>query len=76
VRFLFLAMDFFRRTYDCLDFLTLAIVSEIIGSTGLKASKVFIVLFPSALVVLGYSAAFYFISLALKSIALNTAYAS
>lgn len=56
-------------------FLTLAIVSEVIGSTGLKASKGFTVLFPSALVVLGYGAAFYFISLALKSIPLNTAYA-
>jgi small multidrug resistance pump len=56
-------------------FLTLAIISEVIGSTGLKASKGFTVLFPSALVVLGYSAAFYFISLALKTIPLNTAYA-
>jgi multidrug transporter EmrE-like cation transporter len=56
-------------------FLTLAIVSEVIGSTGLKASKGFTVLFPSALVIVGYVAAFYFISLALKTIPLNTAYA-
>ena len=56
-------------------FLTLAIVSEVIGSTGLKASKGFTVLFPSALVILGYGTAFYFISLALKTIPLNTAYA-
>jgi multidrug transporter EmrE-like cation transporter len=56
-------------------FLTLAIVSEVIGSTGLKASKGFTVIFPSVLVVAGYAAAFYFLSLALKSISLNTAYA-
>ncbi len=56
-------------------FLTIAIISEVIGSTGLKASKGFTVLFPSALVVLGYGTAFYFISLALKTIPLNTAYA-
>jgi multidrug transporter EmrE-like cation transporter len=55
--------------------LTLAIVSEVIGSTGLKASRGFTVFIPSALVVLGYGAAFYFISLALKTIPLNTAYA-
>lgn len=56
-------------------FLTIAIISEVIGSTGLKASKGFTVLFPSALVVVGYGTAFYFISLALKTIPLNTAYA-
>jgi multidrug transporter EmrE-like cation transporter len=55
--------------------LTLAIVSEVIGSTGLKASKGFTVFIPSVLVVAGYAGAFYFLSLALKSISLNTAYA-
>ncbi|MGL4608924.1 MAG: DMT family transporter [Trueperaceae bacterium] len=56
-------------------FLTLAIISEVIGSTGLKASKGFTVFIPSALVVLGYGGAFYLLGLALKSISLNTAYA-
>jgi multidrug transporter EmrE-like cation transporter len=55
--------------------LTLAIISEVIGSTGLKASKGFTVFIPSALVVLGYGGAFYLLSLVLKSISLNTAYA-
>jgi multidrug transporter EmrE-like cation transporter len=55
--------------------LTVAIISEVIGSTGLKASKGFTVFIPSVLVVAGYGAAFYLLSLALKSISLNTAYA-
>jgi len=55
--------------------LLLAIVLEVIGSTGLKASQGFSKLLPSLLVVLGYAGAFYFLSLALKTIPLNTAYA-
>ena len=45
--------------------LLLAIVLEVIGSTGLKASQGFSKLLPSLLVVLGYAGAFYFLSLAL-----------
>jgi small multidrug resistance pump len=56
-------------------FLTLAIISEVIGSTGLKASKGFTVFVPSVLVILGYGGAFYLLSLTLKTIPLNTAYA-
>lgn len=55
--------------------LLIAIVSEVIGSTGLKASQGFTKLVPSAIVVVGYASAFYFLSLALKTIPLNTAYA-
>lgn len=55
--------------------LVIAIVSEVIGSTGLKASSGFTKTLPSVVVVLGYGSAFYFLSLALKSIPLNTAYA-
>jgi multidrug transporter EmrE-like cation transporter len=55
--------------------LTLAIISEVIGSTGLKASKGFTVFVPSVFVILGYGSAFYLLSLALKTIPLNTAYA-
>lgn len=55
--------------------LLLAIVLEVIGSTGLKASQGFSKLLPSLLVVLGYAGAFYFLSLALKTIPLNMAYA-
>ncbi len=56
-------------------FLLIAIVSEVIGSTGLKASQGFSKIAPSVIVVAGYASAFYFISLALKTIPLNTAYA-
>lgn len=56
-------------------FLLVAIVSEVIGSTGLKASQGFSKIAPSVIVVAGYASAFYFISLALKTIPLNTAYA-
>jgi small multidrug resistance pump len=55
--------------------LLLAIVSEVIGSTGLKASQGFSKLAPSLVVVVGYASAFYLLSLALKTIPLNTAYA-
>lgn len=56
-------------------FLLIAIVSEVIGSTGLKASQGFSKLVPSLVVGVGYASAFYFLSLALKTIPLNTAYA-
>ncbi len=52
-----------------------AIVSEVIGSTALKASQGFSKLLPSLVVVLGYGLAFYFLSLSLKTIPLNIAYA-
>ncbi len=53
--------------------LLLAIVSEVAGSTALKASQGFSKLLPSLVVVLGYGLAFYFLSLSLKTIPLNTA---
>jgi small multidrug resistance pump len=55
--------------------LLLAIVCEVIGSTGLKASEGFTKPLPSAVVLLGYAAAFFFVSLALKTLPLNTVYA-
>ncbi|ADD27572.1 DMT family transporter [Meiothermus ruber] len=55
--------------------LMIAIVSEVIGSTALKASQGFSKLLPSLVVVLGYGLAFYFLSLSLKTIPLNIAYA-
>lgn len=56
-------------------FLLIAIVSEVIGSTGLKASSGFTKPLPSVIVVVGYISAFYFLSLSLKAIPLSTAYA-
>ncbi|MCS7059445.1 MAG: multidrug efflux SMR transporter [Meiothermus sp.] len=56
-------------------FLLLAIGSEVIGSTALKASQGFSRLGPSLLVVLGYASAFYFLSQSLRTIPLSIAYA-
>ena len=55
--------------------LAAAIISEVFGSAMLKVSNGFKRLFPSLGVVLGYGAAFYLLSLALKAIPLGTAYA-
>jgi small multidrug resistance pump len=52
-----------------------AILSEIVGTTSLKYSEGFTRPGPSALVVVGYAAAFYLMSLSLKQIPLGTAYA-
>ncbi|GAB7388296.1 SMR family transporter [Bacillaceae bacterium] len=56
-------------------YLLLAIVSEVIATTSLKASHGFHRLWPSLVVVVGYGAAFYFLSLSLKHIPLGIAYA-
>ncbi|MFB9994803.1 DMT family transporter [Deinococcus oregonensis] len=56
-------------------FLLLAILFEVIGSVGLKASKGFTVLGPSFFVVVGYAAAFFLLSLALRTLPLSAAYA-
>ncbi|MEO7068476.1 MAG: SMR family transporter [Rhodanobacter sp.] len=55
--------------------LSLAIVAEVLGTSALKASEGFSRLLPSAVVVIGYAAAFYFLSLTLKHIPLGIAYA-
>lgn len=55
--------------------LAAAILSEVFGSSMLKASNGFKKLLPSLAVVLGMGSAFYCLSLALESIPLGTAYA-
>jgi small multidrug resistance pump len=55
--------------------LSLAILSEVIGTTALRASEGFTKPLPSIIVVLGYGAAFYLVSLTLKQIPLGTTYA-
>ncbi|VUD58548.1 Multidrug transporter EmrE [Thalassocella blandensis] len=55
-------------------FLTAAIVFEVIATSSLKSSQGFTKLFPSLLVVFGYGAAFYFLSLTLKAIPVGIAY--
>ena len=56
-------------------FLVVAIVSEVIGTSALKASEGFSRLWPSTIVVVGYASAFYFLSLTLKTIPVGVAYA-
>jgi small multidrug resistance pump len=56
-------------------FLFVAIASEVIGTSALKASAGFSRLWPSVIVILGYAAAFYFLSLTLKTIPVGVAYA-
>ena len=56
-------------------YLTIAIVSEVIATSALKAASGFTRLGPSLLVVVGYASAFYFLSLTLRTIPLGVAYA-
>jgi small multidrug resistance pump len=56
-------------------YLTIAIVSEVIATSALKASNGFTRFGPSLAVVLGYATAFYFLSLTLRSIPVGVAYA-
>ena len=56
-------------------FLATAIISEVIATSALKSSEGFTRLVPSFIVVAGYAAAFYFLSLTLKSIPVGIAYA-
>ncbi len=55
--------------------LVVAVVSEVVGTAGLKASEGFTRVGPSVVVVIGYGAAFYFLSMSLREIPLSVAYA-
>lgn len=56
-------------------FLGVAIVSEVIATSAMKSSEGFTKLMPSLIVIFGYVAAFYFLSLTLKTIPVGIAYA-
>ena len=56
-------------------YLAIAIVSEVVATSALKASAEFTKLFPSLLVVVGYAIAFYCMTLVLKTIPLGITYA-
>ncbi len=56
-------------------FLSVAIVSEVIATSALKASEGFSRSGPSLLVVAGYASAFYFLSLTLKTMPIGVVYA-
>lgn len=55
--------------------LVIAIILELIGSSLLKASEGFSKLLPTLGVVIAFISCFFFLSLSLKTISLNTAYA-
>jgi multidrug transporter EmrE-like cation transporter len=55
--------------------LGLAIAAEVVGTSALKASEGFSKLGPSAIVVVSYGAAFYLLSLTLRTIPVGIAYA-
>ncbi len=55
--------------------LSLAILSEVIATSTLKKTEGFSRFVPSLITIAGYSAAFYFLSLTLRSIPVGVAYA-
>ncbi|WP_109698911.1 DMT family transporter [Chitinophaga deserti] len=55
--------------------LGIAIISEVIATSALKASEGFTRFWPSAIVIAGYGIAFYCLSLTLKTIPVGIAYA-
>ncbi|HZJ81360.1 MAG TPA: multidrug efflux SMR transporter [Guyparkeria sp.] len=56
-------------------YLVLAIVTEVVATTALKASDGFTRLGPSLVVALGYGLAFYFLALVLRTLPVGVAYA-
>lgn len=54
--------------------LAIAIIAEVIATSALKASAGFSRIVPSILVVAGYAAAFYFLSLTLRTMPVGVAY--
>lgn len=56
-------------------YLALAIILEVLATNFLKTTEGFTKLLPSIVVIVGYSGAFYFLSLVLKTIPIGIAYA-
>lgn len=56
-------------------YLLIAIVSEVIGTSGLKASAEFTRLWPSLATIFAYCTSFFFLSLTLRTIPVGIAYA-
>ena len=56
-------------------FLGIAIIFEIIATSALKKSEQFTQLIPSIVTIVGYFAAFYFLSFAIRTIPVGIAYA-
>lgn len=56
-------------------YLVIAIISEVIATTALKAADEFSRFWPSVLVVAGYASAFWFLSLTLRTLPVGIVYA-
>jgi len=56
-------------------YLTIAIISEVVGTAALKASEEFTKLVPTLIVIVGYALAFFFLTLTLRTIPVGIAYA-
>ena len=56
-------------------YLLVAIVAEVVATSALKASAAFTRSVPSAIVVVGYGVAFYFLARALETVPVGIAYA-
>lgn len=57
-------------------YLAIAIVAEVIATSALKASAEFTKVVPSLIVIIGYGAAFYFLTHVLKTIPVGITYAT
>ncbi len=55
--------------------LSIAIVAEVVATTALKSTEGFTRLWPSLLVIVGYGAAFYFMTVSLRVLPLGIMYA-
>lgn len=55
--------------------LTIAVVAEVIATSSLKATAEFTKLWPTALVILGYLVAFYFMTISLRVLPVGIMYA-
>src|SRR5450830_1369789 len=67
--------QYFRKKYMNWVYLGLAIICEFIATSALKASVGFTRLLPTVILAIGYTAAFYFLSLTLRSIPVGISYA-
>ena len=56
-------------------YLTVAIIAEVAATSALKASNEFTKLLPSLIVIIGYGASFYLLTLVLRTIPVGTTYA-
>jgi len=56
-------------------YLTIAIIAEVVATSALKLNKGFTHILPSIISIIGYSTAFYFLSITLKYIPLGITYA-